>query len=102
MRELTPIQEISDDSRPYSIFGQRFITTFIPAASASRAASSLRTASCIQITCGLRVERQRLLHDRQDVFGGAEDIDHVDRFGDIGELGVDLLAENFLARPVPD
>ena len=31
MRELTPIQEISDDSRPYSIFGQRFITTFRPA-----------------------------------------------------------------------
>src|SRR5262249_25574661 len=27
VRELTPNQEISDDSRPYSIFGQRFITT---------------------------------------------------------------------------
>src|SRR4051812_27594136 len=25
VRELTPIQPISDDSRPYSIFGQRFI-----------------------------------------------------------------------------
>src|ERR1700759_1612565 len=34
VRELTPIHEISDDSRPYSIFGQRFITTFMPAASA--------------------------------------------------------------------
>src|SRR5215471_11729654 len=52
VRELTPIQEISDDSRPYSILGQRFITTLRPAASASRAASSLRTLSCIQITCG--------------------------------------------------
>ena len=31
MRELTPIQPISDDSRPYSIFGQRFITTLRPA-----------------------------------------------------------------------
>ena len=52
VRELTPIQEISDDRRPYSIFGQRFITTFRPASSASFAASSLRTVSCIQITCG--------------------------------------------------
>src|SRR5471030_3525922 len=52
VRELTPIQEISDDRRPYSIFGQRFITTFMPACSASLAASSLRTVSCIQITCG--------------------------------------------------
>src|SRR5215470_8165329 len=42
VRVLTPIQAISDDSRPYSIFGQRFITTFKPFASASFAASSLR------------------------------------------------------------
>src|SRR5882757_5548797 len=34
VREFTPIQLISDDSRPYSILGQRFITTLIPAASA--------------------------------------------------------------------
>ena len=27
VRELTPIHEISDDRRPYSIFGHRFITT---------------------------------------------------------------------------
>jgi hypothetical protein len=27
VREFTPIQEISDESRPYSILGQRFITT---------------------------------------------------------------------------
>src|SRR4029077_174299 len=32
VREFTPIQEISEDSRPYSIFGQRFITTLSPAA----------------------------------------------------------------------
>src|SRR6266436_2616043 len=38
VRELTPIQEISDDSRPYSIFGQRFMTTLRPAASAFAAA----------------------------------------------------------------
>ena len=43
VRELTPIQAISEDSRPYSIFGQRFITTFSPLSSASAAASSLRT-----------------------------------------------------------
>src|SRR5438270_10618417 len=52
VRELIPIQEISDESRPYSILGQRFITTLMPLASASAAASSLRTPSCIQITCG--------------------------------------------------
>src|SRR5579872_402375 len=52
VREFTPIQEISDDSRPYSIFGQRFITTFMPAASAFSAATSSRAPSCIQITFG--------------------------------------------------
>src|SRR4051794_39396277 len=52
VRELTPIQEISEDSRPYSIFGQRFITTLIPAASAFSAAASSRAPSCIQITFG--------------------------------------------------
>src|SRR3981081_4885136 len=52
VRELTPIQEISDDSRPYSIFGQRFITTLMPAASAFAAAASSRAPSCIQITFG--------------------------------------------------
>src|SRR6185295_2489725 len=52
VRELTPIQEISDDSRPYSIFGQRFITTLMPAASAFSAAASSRAPSCIQITLG--------------------------------------------------
>src|SRR5436190_24054522 len=33
VRELTPIHAISEDRRPYSIFGQRFITTLSPAAS---------------------------------------------------------------------
>src|SRR5215472_17876201 len=52
VRELTPIQEISEDRRPHSIFGQRFITTLIPAASAFSAAASSRPPSCIQITFG--------------------------------------------------
>src|SRR3981081_4628335 len=52
VRELTPIHEISDDNRPYSIFGQRFITTLSPAASAFSAAASSRAPSCIQITLG--------------------------------------------------
>src|SRR5262249_60506270 len=52
VRELTPIQEISDDSRPYSIFGQRFITTLMPAASPFSAAASSRPPSCVQITFG--------------------------------------------------
>ena len=52
---LTPAQPISPESRPYSILGQRFITTFMPFASASAAASSLRTLSCIQMTRGFTV-----------------------------------------------
>jgi uncharacterized protein (TIGR00369 family) len=52
VRVLTPIHAISDDSRPYSIFGQRFITTLRPFASASAAASSLRTPSCTSAGCG--------------------------------------------------
>ena len=52
----TPTSQIGRSSRGFqngrnsSIFGQRFITTFRPAASASRAASSLRTPICIQTT----------------------------------------------------
>src|SRR5262249_46652899 len=45
----TPIQPISPDRRPYSILGQRSITTFKPAPRAISAASSLTTPSCIQI-----------------------------------------------------
>src|SRR5437899_13036165 len=52
VRELTPIHEISEDSRPYSIFGQRFMTTLRPAASAFAAAALSRAPSCIQITLG--------------------------------------------------
>jgi hypothetical protein len=48
--EFTPLQESSPASRPNSIFGQRFITTSSPAASAFAAASSLRTPSCIHTT----------------------------------------------------
>src|SRR5690606_30473182 len=49
-RVLTPIQPISRLRRPNSILGQRFITTFRPAASAFFAASSWRTPSCIHST----------------------------------------------------
>src|ERR1700716_4035822 len=52
VRELTPIHEISEDSRPYSIFGQRFMTTLRPAASAFAAAASSRAPSCIQMIFG--------------------------------------------------
>ena len=40
--ELMPPQDSAPVSRPNSIFGQRFITTRSPAASARAAASSLR------------------------------------------------------------
>src|SRR5260370_26560622 len=50
-RELTPIHEISEDSRPYSIFGQRFMTTLRPAASAFPAAASSRAQRRIPTPC---------------------------------------------------
>jgi O-acetylhomoserine (thiol)-lyase len=43
------IQPISPEKRPYSIFGQRSITTLRPASRARAAASSLMTPSCIQM-----------------------------------------------------
>src|SRR6202045_5540408 len=52
VRELTPIHEISEDNLPYSIFGQRFMTTLRPAASPLAAAPTPRAPSCIQITFG--------------------------------------------------
>ena len=50
MPELTPLQDNSPQSRPNSIFGQRFMITSMPAASPFAAASSLRTPSCIHTT----------------------------------------------------
>ena len=96
VRVLTPIQAISDDRRPYSIFGQRFITTLRPVASAS---GRLVVAHAELHPDHLRArrERQRLLDDRQGILRGAEDVDHVDRLGNVGELGVGLAAEQFLA-----
>src|SRR3954451_498874 len=47
---LTPSQPISPNRRPYSIFGQRSMTTSAPAALARSAAASSRTPSCIQTT----------------------------------------------------
>src|SRR5207245_3244163 len=47
VRELTPIQEISEDKRPYSILGQRFITTLMPTDSALSAAASSRAPTSI-------------------------------------------------------
>src|SRR6185503_2703323 len=47
-RRLIPIQPNSPEKRPCSILGQRSITTVKPASSASFAASSLTTPSCIQ------------------------------------------------------
>jgi hypothetical protein len=47
---LTPLHDNSPPRRPNSIFGHRFMTTSIPAASAVAAALSLRTPSCIHTT----------------------------------------------------
>ena len=47
---LTPLHDNSPPKRPNSIFGQRFITTSMPAPSAVAAASSWRMPSCIHTT----------------------------------------------------
>ena len=86
VRELTPIQEISEDSRPYSIFGQRFITTLIPAASAFSAAASSRPPSCIQITFGSG-DSFSASSTTGMMGGAAENLDHVDGAADVGERG---------------
>ena len=44
-----------------------------------------------------RRKRERLLDDAEGVLRGAEDVDHVDRLGDVAKLGVDFLSEQVLA-----
>jgi len=63
VRVLTPIQAISDDSRPYSIFGQRFNHDF----------KAARLGKCCRFVAAHpelhpdhvrpRRQRQRVLHD---------------------------------------
>src|SRR5260370_32943042 len=50
VRVFTPIQAISEDRRPYSIFAQRFITIFSPLPSSRVAALSLLIQRFIQYT----------------------------------------------------
>ncbi len=78
-RELMPAQLLSPESLPYSILGQRFITTCSPAASARAAAASLRTVSCIQMTRGSGTSAQGLVDDGTRGVAVAEDVHHVDR-----------------------
>ncbi len=80
---------------PYSIFGQRFITTLSPASSASFAASSLRTPSCIHTTLAPIAIASRVTASAASEC--AKDIDDVDLLLDVGERGVDVLAEDLLA-----
>ena len=92
---LTPLHDNSPPSRPNSIFGQRFMTTSMPAASALAAASSLRMPSCIHTTLApIAIASSTIAGASR---AGAEHIDHVDRLGDVAQRGVDLLAEQALA-----
>src|SRR5262245_11971799 len=50
MRALNPPQLSSPCCRPYSTFGQRFMMTVRPAATALAATSSVRTPNCIHST----------------------------------------------------
>ena len=92
---LTPLHDSSPPSRPNSIFGQRFMTTSIPAFSAVAAASSLRMPSCIHTTLAPIAIASSTIAGR--LARRAEHVDHVDRLGDVAQRGVDLFAEQALA-----
>src|SRR5262249_36257246 len=106
VRVLTPIQAISDDRRPYSIFRHRFITTLRPLASASFAASSLRMPSCIQLTCqrsgsaSASSMNSTAKHDASNMshitMNTATAALIVDALGDVGELGVGSAPQQLL------
>src|SRR5271156_34807 len=69
---LTPLHDNSPPSRPNSIFGQRFMTTSIPAASALAAAASLRMPSHPH---HLGADRDRVPDNRRRLAGSAEHVD---------------------------
>ncbi len=95
MPVLTPLHDNSPPSRPNSIFGQRFMITSSPAASAVAAASSLRIPSCIQTH--FRADRDGVGDDAGRVLGGTEHVHHVDLVGNVAQRRVDPLAEQRLA-----
>ena len=82
--------------------GQRFMTTLRP--------------TCLGKACGFvvsyrelhpdnlrpRREPQSLFDDGQDMFGDTKNIDHVDRFGNVGQSCVDLLLEDRFCRSAQD
>src|ERR1700684_4212340 len=92
----TPTSQIGRSSRGCqngrnsSIFGQRFITTFRPAASASRAASSLRTPICIQTTLAPILMASSVTGIGR--FRGTEYLHHIHRSVDRAERRVDWQA----------
>ena len=45
-----------------------------------------------------RADGDRVVDDRVHLVGGAEDVDHVDLFGNVAQRGVDALAQQLLAR----
>ena len=92
---LTPLHDNSPPSRPNSIFGQRFMMTSIPAASAVFAASSLRTPSCIHTTLAPIAIASATIAGR--LRRRAEHVDHVDLSGMSRERRVDGFAEQGLA-----
>src|SRR5262245_38120586 len=94
VRVLTPIHAISDDRRPYSSFGQRFITTLRPFASARRLVVADAELHPDHFRAG--VERERLLDDRDRVLRRTEDVDHVDGLGNVRERGIGLAPEQLL------
>ena len=88
MPELTPLQDSSPPRRPNSIFGQRFMTTSMPA---RLGFLGRRIVADTQLhPHDLGADGDRVVDDRADLVGGAENVDHVDRVGNVAQGGVDF------------
>ena len=96
---LTPLHDNSPPSRPNSIFGQRFMITSSPAASAVFAAASLRTPSCIHTTLAPMAIASATMGAA--VLGPAEHVDHVDLVGDVAQRRIGHLAEQRSCPAIP-
>ena len=95
MPELTPLQESSPPRRPNSIFGQRFMTTSMPAASAFARRRVVAHAELHPDHLG--ADGDGIVDDGRHLVAGAEDIDHVDGLGNVAQAGIGHLAQQRLA-----
>ena len=92
---LTPLHDNSPPSRPNSIFGQRFMMTSIPAASAVAAARVVADPQLHPHDLG--ADRDRVGDNARRLIERAEHVDHVDLIRNVPQRRVDRLAEQALA-----